>query len=267
MAKNDFLARMKQAETERLYIVQTWTAQLMVDLFMDTLNDPDVMGKDVFGAGRLDKICKAVMAQFDKYCRAIQKDPEADYIREKIDRRQKQIFKEKFLPWKDRYFGWTEDTYKGRKRKLRGVIAMQAKSFLQRLRKLDCMIENKMVERRQWHELALGLTAGSAPETGVRVQSAGSQQRMADAIDKCVDIDAEINACIDKLYDAKREVIKVIEQLNASEYDLLHKVYVQYMDFNDVAYAMGRSKSWVTTVHGRALRHVQDILDGGKSED
>lgn len=144
---------------------------------------------------------------------------------------------------------------------------MQAKAFLQRLRKLDCMIENKMVERRQWNDLALGITAGQGPETGVRVQAAGSQQRMADAIDKCVDIDAEINACIDKLYDAKREVIRVIEQLNAMEYDLLHKVYVQYMDFNDVAYAMGRSKSWVTTVHGRALKHVQDMLDKEENND
>jgi hypothetical protein len=33
------------------------------------------------------------------------------------------------------------------------------------------------------------------------------------------------------------------------------------MTFDDVAVEKNRSKSWVTTVHGRALTNVQKILD------
>ena len=62
--------------------------------------------------------------------------------------------------------------------------------------------------------------------------------------------------------DAKREVLGVIEQLNATEYDVLHKMYVQFLTLDEVAARKGKSYSWVTTMHGRALQDVQKILDG-----
>ena len=133
------------------------------------------------------------------------------------------------------------------------------KNYLLQLRKLDRMISNKLIEKEQWRDIALGVVAANSE--GVRVQSSGSQQKMADAIDKCVDIEAEVNRHIDDLYSAKRDVLAVIERLDVQEYDLLHKVYVQYMELFEAAEAMGKSYSWATTVHGRALKHVRDILD------
>jgi hypothetical protein len=84
---------------------------------------------------------------------------------------------------------------------------------------------------------------------------------MADAIDKCVDMEAEIDHLIDRLVDTKRDVISVIEQLSATEYDVLHKRYIQFIPFMDIAEAKGRDYNWVTTVHGRAKKNVQSILD------
>lgn len=138
---------------------------------------------------------------------------------------------------------------------------MNAKAFMRQAQKYDRLIENKMSEVAHWRAMALSTTGASAPETGVRVQSSGSQQRMADAIENMVDIENEINADIDRLVDCKREIINVIEQLNATEYDVLHKVYLQGMQLQDVASAKDRSYSWITTVHGRALANVQRILD------
>ena len=102
--------------------------------------------------------------------------------------------------------------------------------------------------------------------TADRVQTSGNPQKMADAVYKIIEIEAEIDACIDKLVDTKREVIGTLERLNPTEYDLLHKVYVQYMTFDEVALKKGKSYSWVTTVHGRALKNVQDILDEREKE-
>nr|DAG53074.1 MAG TPA: Protein of unknown function (DUF1492) [Caudoviricetes sp.]DAP38595.1 MAG TPA: Protein of unknown function (DUF1492) [Caudoviricetes sp.] len=138
---------------------------------------------------------------------------------------------------------------------------MRAKDFLRQVYKLDRMVENKLAEKRQWQEIA----AGATPQTtGERVQSSGNPQRMADAISRYIDIEQEIDECIDKLVDTKREVIGVIEQLNATEYDVLHKMYIQGYSLQEVADMKGRSYSWMTSTHGRALQNVQRIIDKRK---
>lgn len=135
---------------------------------------------------------------------------------------------------------------------------MNAKDFLRQIRKLDKMIENKLIEVRQLKELACNISPNLS---GERVKSTPNPQRIADAIGKYIDLENEINQNIDELVDAKRDVLGVIEQLNATEYDILHKIYVQNLTLYDVADAYDKTYSWVTTIHGRALKNVQRILD------
>ncbi len=136
---------------------------------------------------------------------------------------------------------------------------MKAKDFLLQVQRLDTMIKNKIAEKEQWWTIATNTTASY---NGERVQSSGSQQKMADAAITYVDYEREIDRRIDELIDVKRDIISVIEQLPTHEYDVLHKHYIQGMELVDVADAKQRTYSWVTTVHGRALKHVQDILRG-----
>ena len=152
---------------------------------------------------------------------------------------------------------------------------MDAKKFLQQVRKLDRMIENKREERDQWLLLATNITPGDAPETGVRVQTSGSQQKMADAIDRSMDIGAQLEQTIRRLFEARQEIISVIEQLSTVEYDLLHRVYVgkvvvdprtrrkriECMNLQEVADVYGRSHSWARTIHGVALSNVRRIIE------
>lgn len=141
---------------------------------------------------------------------------------------------------------------------------MNAKTFLRQPKKLDCIITNKLIEKEQWKAIA----AGTGQQMGgERVQTSSNPGKMADAIAKYIDMDAEIDECIDRLIDAKKDVIGVIEQLNATEYDLLHKVYVQYNRLETVAEMYDKTYSWATTVHGRALRNVQKILDERKEKE
>ncbi len=135
---------------------------------------------------------------------------------------------------------------------------MNARQFLKQVKKLDKLIENKMIEIARWKELAENTTANL---TGERVQSSHNPQRIADAIGRYVDLEAEIREDIERLIAAKKEVIAVIEQLEATEYDVLHKIYIQHLDFYDVADAYNKSYSWATTVHGQAVKNVQDILN------
>lgn len=145
---------------------------------------------------------------------------------------------------------------------------MKAKEFLKQVLKLDKLIENKLIEREQWKSIAMGTTSGSADVivNGVahkmdRVQSSGNPQKMADAVARYVDLEAEIDAVIDELVDTKKDVIAVIERLAPIEYDILHKMYIQHIALDEVADVCNKSYSWVTTIHGRALKQVQRILD------
>ena len=137
---------------------------------------------------------------------------------------------------------------------------MDAKDFLRQVEKLDVQIRNKLIEQQQWRDIAMGITAGME---GERVQSQGSQTKMADAVIKCVDMEAEIDRLVDNLIDTKKEVIQTIEQLDSpTEYNFLHMKYIQYKSLQDIADHYGYDYGWATTTHGRALKSVQTILDG-----
>lgn len=135
---------------------------------------------------------------------------------------------------------------------------MKAKEYLQRIRKVDTIIQNKLIEKERWFALATSTTTSSS---GERVQASGSQQKMADSVLRYIEVERQIDECIDLLIDAKQDVVSTIETLPTIEYDLLHKVYIQFRSLGEVAAAQGKTYSWATTVHGRALKHVQDILD------
>lgn len=136
---------------------------------------------------------------------------------------------------------------------------MNAKDYLQQPKKLDMMILNKLAEQRQWRDIALGITANME---GERVQSSGAKTKMADAVEKCVDMEAEIDSLVDTLIDVKKDVIQTIEKLDSPvEYDVLHRRYIQYISLQDIADHYHYDYGWATTVHGRALKSLQAILD------
>lgn len=148
---------------------------------------------------------------------------------------------------------------------------MKAKTYLMQVKKLDRMIQNKRIEMEQWRNIAESTTAHSDCE---RVQSSGSKQKMADATINILEIEEEISLCISSLIQIRKAVIRTIEKLPSDEYDLLHKVYIGriekdvsgkkvnvYWRLDEVAAEYEKSKSWATTVHGNALKHVQDMLN------
>lgn len=135
---------------------------------------------------------------------------------------------------------------------------IDAKGYLLRLKKLDKIINNKLIEKVQWEALATSTTSRLSPD---KVQSSGSQSKMADAVIKYVDLENEINKLIDSYIKAKTEAIAMIEKLNAVEYDVLHKFYIQGKDFYSIADDYERTYSWATSKHGTALKNLQKILE------
>lgn len=136
---------------------------------------------------------------------------------------------------------------------------MDAKDFLKQVKRLDLRIKNKLIEQQQWRDIALGITANMDRE---RVQSSGAKSKMADAVDRCVDMEAEINSLVDILIDTKKEVIQTIERLYSPiEYDVLHKRFIQDKTLQEIADEYKKDYGWAKSTCKRAARHVQALLD------
>lgn len=125
---------------------------------------------------------------------------------------------------------------------------------------MDALVENKLIEQRQWRDLAENITATMG---GEKVQSSSTTtSKMADAVVRCIMCEDEIVAAVDKLIAEKKRVVQTIERLySPTEYRVLHMRYIQHISFADIAEKLDKDYTWVTTTHGRALRHVQELLE------
>lgn len=109
MSRNRYATVLRNRQNAISELVAAWNVQLALDIISGILNDPKVMGVgNALGASRLQKVGEAFNERFPEYSKAISLDPEADYVRAKIDEQQRRIFKEKALPWSARYLDWKE---------------------------------------------------------------------------------------------------------------------------------------------------------------
>lgn len=108
MAKNDYAKRIQQRKQLESEIIQRWTAQLCLDTMTIVLNDPEVMGRDVFGKERLQKIGEAFSRYYGECIIGLSPDVKASYVREKLDERLRRIWGETFESWTERYYLWED---------------------------------------------------------------------------------------------------------------------------------------------------------------
>ncbi len=77
--------------------------QKMWDYVQLALRAPDVMGRDVCGRGRIEKIYAKTGEFGDYYARAFSKHVEADVRQEELDKCLKEIWGDDLSPFYDRY--------------------------------------------------------------------------------------------------------------------------------------------------------------------
>ena len=101
--KDNYLRRQQAVNQGFLDLGEQIATQKMWDYIQLVLRDPKVMGKDTFGPERLAKIYKALKEIKDEYHTAFTADKEADYYQEKLDSQLREIWKDKTLPFYERY--------------------------------------------------------------------------------------------------------------------------------------------------------------------
>jgi len=134
---------------------------------------------------------------------------------------------------------------------------MQAKAYLQEIRKLDRKIQNKQMEVESLRELLLSITAHTKE---INVQSSGPGDKVGDNVAKIIDLQDEINADIDKYVDRKLEAIRKINELGNDDYaGILIRRYVKYEDWNTIAEALGYTRQGIAKKHGLALLEFEKV--------
>lgn len=125
---------------------------------------------------------------------------------------------------------------------------------------IDALVANKLIEKRQWKDLALSITANM---DGERVKSSSTTtSKMEEAVINCIMVEEEVAAAVENLITEKKNVVRTIEELHSpTEYRILHMRYIQYISLADIADKLNKDYTWVTTVHGRAMKHLQELLN------
>ena len=126
-------------------------------------------------------------------------------------------------------------------------------AWLNRYREYDREIDRKCEELSRWRSRATRVT----PTLSLAPGGGGSGDSMAQAIEKIVTIEAEINAEIDRLLLIRGEVEKAIKAV--PEPTLRTVLELRYIDghtFEGTADKMNMSYQWVCVLHGRALKFI-----------
>ena len=85
----------------------------------------------------------------------------------------------------------------------------------------------------------------------------GSEMCIRDSID----LEAEINAEIDRFVDEKHKIINQIQGLKNSDYiSLLFKRYVEFKSLERICVEMNFSYDYIKHLHGYALKDFEDKI-------
>ena len=104
---------------------------------------------------------------------------------------------------------------------------MQAKEYLNQIRKYDILIENKtqMILRLRMQGESITAAMG-----GERVQSSGPQDKLGDIVAEIVDLRASIRENVEQMTRIKADVINTIDKVGDA--DLINVLYKRYGLFN-----------------------------------
>lgn len=138
---------------------------------------------------------------------------------------------------------------------------MKAKEYLQQLQRLDTVINQKI---KEVHDLRLkSQSTGSIDYSKERVQTSPSGDApFVKLIGRIIDLEAEINAEIDRYVDEKHRIINQIQGLKNSKYiEILYKHYVEFKRLEVVAVEMNFTYQYVVELHGYALKDFQTTYE------
>lgn len=136
---------------------------------------------------------------------------------------------------------------------------MRAKQFLKRIKEIDTAIKIKNEELERLAEKAISICSFS---DGEKVQSSKlTADRMANDVAKYIDLRTEIAFDTISLAKERQAILETVSRLPSSEHEVLYMRYARYINFDEIAEELERSRRWVIDKHSKGLKDLQKILD------
>lgn len=136
---------------------------------------------------------------------------------------------------------------------------MDAKTWLQKIKRIDCMIDRKLDEASHIRDALAKITAAY---DGGRGSGSGDPDKIGAAIARLDELEAEIARQIDCYVDLKREMTRIIDKVqDPMSLALLYNRYVDYKTLEQCAVDMGFSYQWTCEIEKKAIEDVQKLLD------
>lgn len=134
---------------------------------------------------------------------------------------------------------------------------MDVCEWLNQVRKLDELIDAKIVERDQLFAMATRMTPNL---DGMPHVKGTVSDPVGEAVVRLVAMGEEINKLIDRFVDQKKEVVRVLEQLPAKEYSVLHRYYIRYMTLEEIAADMNYSVMQIWRIKEKGLKMLLNVM-------
>ena len=139
----------------------------------------------------------------------------------------------------------------------------EAKEYLERIKWYDVLIDSKLEELKSLEDVVKRITPTLKDRGGS--SGTGNQDKLGDTVAKIADLQEEINRDVDIFVDMKREAAAMLKKIKQADYfKVLHKRYVLYESFEQIATEMKVTYRGVCYMHGRALQAFDKVLEESK---
>lgn len=142
---------------------------------------------------------------------------------------------------------------------------MTVQEWLENVKKLDLLIDAKNAERDRLMAMATDISP-KMPD-GMPFSFSGTVSRkVEDAVIKLIALAEETDRLVDQYIDCKQKVIKELEKLPEREYAVLHKRYILYKTWEQIAEELSYSTVQIWRISKNGLKILEDVIECNKKQ-
>ena len=137
---------------------------------------------------------------------------------------------------------------------------MTAKEYLEQAFYLDQRIESDLKEVAELKAMASRIGSPGFEERHNPNHS--TEAPFVKPLEKVWELERQIDAEIDRLVDLKAEIRSIISEVrDTGQQLLLRHRYIHFRSWDEVEDELGVQRRWAHTLHNRAIKSVESILD------
>lgn len=139
---------------------------------------------------------------------------------------------------------------------------MTAKEYLKQAYRLDAQIKSDLEELSELRRLAYAVSSPGFEQKSN--PNAATSASFVKSIERIEALENHINDEIDRFICLKADIRNTISKVNNHEQQMLLRYrYIHLYTWEQISEKMHYSHRWIHSLHGKALKSVDLVLDGG----